>query len=140
MAMDDQNPYEAPRIIDTAVGVKSGRREDLRQVAVAQKGILICILIYFFCGIGQFLIPPQMMILLGVIIIGCILVAFVFVILLAMRVYSTGMGIVFGVLTLVPCVGLIVLLIINSKATNILRSNGISVGLLGANMAQLPRT
>jgi hypothetical protein len=48
------------------------------------------------------------------------------------------MGVVLGILTLIPCVGLIVLLIINSKATGILKKNGVRVGLLGAKMSDLP--
>ena len=36
-----------------------------------------------------------------------------------MKVYSTGLGIVLGLLTLIPCVGLIVLLIVNGKATSV---------------------
>ena len=49
------------------------------------------------------------------------------------------MGIVCGLLALIPCIGLITLLIINSKATSILRRNGIRVGFLGANLADLAR-
>jgi len=40
--------------------------------------------------------------------------------------------IVLGVLSLVPLIGLLVLLVVNGKATNILRQNDIKVGLLGA--------
>lgn len=48
-----------------------------------------------------------------------------------------GLGIVLGILTLIPCIGLIVLLVINGKATGVLRENGIGVGLLGANLSKL---
>jgi hypothetical protein len=46
---------------------------------------------------------------------------------------------VLGILTLIPLVGLIVLLIVNGKATNLLREDGIHVGLLGARMSDLDR-
>jgi hypothetical protein len=59
------------------------------------------------------------------------------VFLLAIKVYSTGVGVLLGILTLVPCIGLIVLLIVNGKATGILKQNGIKVGLLGANLSQI---
>jgi hypothetical protein len=49
-------------------------------------------------------------------------------------------GIACGLLALIPCIGLLTLLIINSKATGILRQNGIRVGFLGADLAQLQRT
>jgi len=44
----------------------------------------------------------------------------VFIFMLAISLYSTGAGIVMGILTLVPLVGLIVLLIVNSRATRVL--------------------
>ena len=46
--------------------------------------------------------------------------------------YSIGLRILFGFLMLVPCVSLIVLLILNAKATTFLRAAGLRVGLLGA--------
>lgn len=39
--------------------------------------------------------------------------------------------------TMIPLVGLIVLLIMNSKATSTLQSAGVRVGLMGANMKDL---
>ena len=53
------NPFEAPQREPQAVGVLSGSREDLRRVAVYQKGILVCILIYFVAVFSQFALPEQ---------------------------------------------------------------------------------
>ncbi|HZZ81823.1 MAG TPA: hypothetical protein VFE62_25205 [Gemmataceae bacterium] len=39
-------------------------------------------------------------------------------------------------LTLIPCVGLIVLLVINGAATSTLRQYGYHVGFLGADLSQ----
>ena len=41
--------------------------------------------------------------------------------------------------TMVPCVGLFILLRMNSKATKMLQSAGVPVGLMGAKMDQLPQ-
>jgi hypothetical protein len=134
----DQNPYQAPPSnIPPVVGVVSGTREDLRSVAKFQKGILVCILIYLIAVIGSAFLPPalQQLVGLGVLLIG--VVGAVFVFLLAIKVYGTGLGIVLGILSLIPCVGLIVLLIVNGKATSVLKSNGIKVGLMGANLSQI---
>ncbi|MDB4730325.1 hypothetical protein OAF38_00940 [bacterium] len=60
-----------------------------------------------------------------------------YTVMLATQVYSTGVAILMGILTLLPCFGLLVLLIINGKATSILRANNIKVGLLGADMSSL---
>jgi hypothetical protein len=132
----EENPYAPPRASDRIVGVKSGRREDLKAVAVAQKSILVCILLYFVAIISQFLVPVEyrLYVLFGVLVIG--LVATVSVFLLAIRVYSTAMGIALGIGTFIPCLGLVILLMINGKATAILKQNGHHVGLLGANLSQ----
>ena len=132
-----ENPYQSPAAESQIIGLNSGRREDLRTVAQYQKGIIVCILIYLIALVGQFAIPAQLrlMIALGVLALG--LAGTVFVFLLAIKVYSTGVGVLLGILTLVPCIGLIVLLVVNGKATGILKQNGIKVGLLGANLSKL---
>jgi hypothetical protein len=132
-----ENPYQAPQATSTAVGVLSGTRDDLRSVAKCQKGILVCILIYLVAVFGQFALPPEIRPLVGfsVLIVG--LVGAVFVFMLAIKVYGTGIGIVLGVLSLVPLIGLIVLLVVNGKATGILKQNGIKVGLLGADTSAI---
>ncbi len=132
-----ENPYQSPSTESHVVGVKSGSREDLRSVAQYQKGILVCILVYFLAVLSQLLVPPELRILIsiGVIVVG--IVGTIFVFMLAMKVYSTAVGILLGILALVPCIGLLVLLMVNGKATTILRDNGIKVGLLGANLSDV---
>lgn len=114
------------------MGVLSGRQEDVRSVALYQKGILVCILLYLLAVVGHYFIPPEFWIFirLGILLLG--LAGTVFVFLLATKVYGVGLGILFGLLTLIPCFGLLMLLAINGKATNVLRQNGYRVGLLGA--------
>jgi len=132
-----EDPYQSPSVQPQIVGVKGGSREDLRSVAKYQKGIIVCILIYFIAMICQFAIPAELrpIIGLGVLVVG--LVGTVFVFLLAIKVYSTGVGVLLGILTLIPLIGLIVLLVVNGKATGILKQNGIKVGLLGAHLSQI---
>jgi uncharacterized membrane protein len=132
-----ENPYQSPMADVQVVGVKSGKHEDVRAVAVYQKGILICILIYLLAVIGQlFAVQPGLRLVLGLVVLAAGLAGLVFVFLLSTKVYSTGVGILLAILTLVPCLGLIVLLIVNGKATNILRQNGHKVGLLGASLSK----
>jgi len=134
------NPYETPLLPQTestAIGVLSGTREDLRSVAKYQKGILVCILFYLIAVAGQFVLPPEIRPLVGIPVLIAGIVGAVFVFLLAIKVYGTGSGILLGILSLVPCIGLIVLLIVNQKATGVLNQNGIKVGLLGANLSKV---
>ena len=58
-------------------------------------------------------------------------------ILLIANVYnSVILGIVVGILLLVPCLNFLILLGINQRATMYLKEHGFKVGLLGANMSQ----
>jgi len=67
-----------------------------------------------------------------------VVAAAVFVFLLAVKLYE-GLGVALGVLTLIPLVGLIVLLVVNQKATGTLQANGYKVGFLGAPVSQFDR-
>lgn len=128
-----ENPFENPPSLPPVVGVKGGTREDLRKVAVYQRGIVFSILVYLASALAGMVLPEALAIVLGIIGIGAMIAGAVFTIILGLKVYSTGVGILLGILSLVPLVGLIVLLVVSNKATGILRQNGIRVGLLGAN-------
>ena len=112
-------------------------RETLRGIAGNQKAIIVCIAVYLVLVGIQFAIPEETRIYLAIVAAPVLLTAAVFVFLLATKVYTTATGVILGVLTLIPCIGLIVLLIINGKATSILKANGIHVGLFGASMADI---
>ena len=133
------NPYQSPSDPSQAIGVKSGKREDIRNVAKYQKGILVCILIHLIAFICQFAMPAELRFIIVLVVVVAVvgLVSTVFTFLLAIRVYSTGVGVLLGILTFIPLIGFIVLLIVNGKATRILKQNGIKVGLLGANLSQI---
>jgi len=144
------NPYEAPAPIPQeltpAVGVLSGTRQDLRSVAMYQRGIIACILLYIIAFIAQTLITSQrtaeIPLWVGVLSVlatlGIIVAGAVFVFLLSIKVYGPALGVLLGILTLIPCLGLLALLRVNAKATTVLQQNGIKVGLLGANPATIP--
>jgi hypothetical protein len=114
-------------------------RQDLYSVALYQKALLWCILAYFVTIIAEFALPEAYRIFVSLVLIPVALTATVFVFLLAMRVYSVLIGIVLGVLTMIPCIGLITLLVINQKASGILTKHGYKVGLMGANLSQFQR-
>jgi hypothetical protein len=132
-----QNPYEAPTIPAQAVGINSGSRDDLKSVAKYQKGILVCILIYIVTVFGQLAVPANVRFIFAIVVVLTGLVGTIFVFLLAMKVYSPAVGVLYGILTLVPCIGLLMLMVVNGKATSVLKQNGIKVGLLGADLSQI---
>jgi len=119
-----------------ASGAPQLTRQDLYNVAIYQKVILWCILAYFIAVIAQFAVPPAARLLLGLVFVTVAVLATVFVFMLALKVYSVAMGIVLGILTLIPCIGLITLLIINQKATGLLKERGYRVGIMGADLSQ----
>jgi hypothetical protein len=131
-----ENPYEAPATF--VEGIQSGKIEDLRSVAVYQKGIIVCILIQLMMFLGLFMVPSDIagMIWIAAVPIG--VASTILIVLLAIKVYGTGIGILLGILAFVPCMGLLILLMVNGKATRILRRNGHQVGFLGANLSQFP--
>ena len=64
------------------------------------------------------------------------LAAFIFVILLAVNVYNSTDAIILSLLCLIPGGGIIVMIMINLRATRLLRANGIKVGFMGADASQ----
>jgi hypothetical protein len=113
-------------------------RNDLRVIAQRQKGVIFCILGYFLLVLSQFLLPPELRVVAMLAALAVSITAVVFVFMLSLALYGTGAGIVLGILTLIPIVGLIVLLVLNGKATNILKQHGVKVGLLGARASDIP--
>ena len=131
------NPYAAPEADLPPSSRDPKSREHILGVAKAQRGVLVCILLYLGAAIGSAVAPPEVQFILGLAFLIAAIAGAVFVFMLSVRVYGTGMGIFLGLLTLVPLLGLLVLLIVNSKATKILKEHGIKVGLLGANTSKI---
>jgi hypothetical protein len=112
-------------------------RETLRAIVTYQKVIIICVAIYLSLVLAQFGIPPELRIFLALVAVPVVLTAVVFVFLFATKVYTTAIGVILGFLVLIPCIGLIVLVIINQKAISILKDHGISVGFFGASSSDI---
>ena len=127
---DDENDYIPRR----------GRRlprETLREIALYQKALIAFIIVYL-CLIGsQYLLREEDRIYLLISVVPILLSAALLVFLLLTKVANSGLGVALAVLTLVPCVGLIVLVVANIKATSALNENGIRVGFFGASLSDI---
>ena len=119
----------------------------IKQIAQEQKNLMYCILFYLAASIGSGVLnasagpgprnqSPIIGLIVGLVALVAIIAAVVFVIRLAAKLYSTGTAIVYGILTIIPCVGLIIMLVVNGAATKLLKENGIKVGFMGADMSQ----
>lgn len=111
----------------------------LRQIALYQKVLVLCILMYlatvaFYVRFGgQFEAPAR---IAGFTAVVC---SVLFVFLLSIKLFGPILGVVLAVLTLIPIAGLIVLLVVNGLATNKLKNHGYRVGLLGARLRDFQR-
>ena len=131
MSESPQTPPAAP-----ALGLTLDRQE-IRSIAVRQKAILLCVLANVVAYALRLLLQPSLHPILNIVVLAVGVVASVFLYMLAIKLYGTGVGILLGILTLVPLLGLFVLLIVNGKATRTLKESGIKVGLLGADLSTI---
>jgi hypothetical protein len=143
----EPDPYAPPRAAPEEVepttprgrpGGKGKKRAKLRKIAVAQKGILIVILLQIAAYAAMLLLPPQYRLVPTVAYIFCGLASLYFMFTLAMNLYSTASAVLLCILTIIPCLGLIILLTMNGKATAVLREAGHHVGFLGADLSEFP--
>jgi hypothetical protein len=112
-------------------------RAELRSIAGTQKALLVCLLFYL-CGlVACAVMGKSFPAIAGLGFMFAALLASVSVFILAIKLYGTGLGVVLGILTLIPCIGLVMLVIVNGKATTILKQHGLKVGLLGADLAAI---
>lgn len=119
-------------------------RNDVADVARLQRLSLICLLVRVVLLVAGLVLPLLMPLplrgLLSLVGLAVWVLGAVFLFRLAVRVYPKGQGIVLGILSLVPFLGMIPMLIVIRKASFILRVNGVRVGLLGASMRDVPTT
>jgi hypothetical protein len=105
-------------------------------VALYQKLILLGLLVQVIAILTQFALSDGMRQVLLYALIPVALTTTVFAFLLAVQVYGTGLGALLGVLALLPGAGLIVVVIINLKATSVLGAYGYQVGMLGVPLSE----
>lgn len=125
---DELNPYQAPA---AHVGTPLEDTAELRQVAKGQKLTIYSILLNFATfALGS--VSPVLGMLVS---IGAAALAVYGVVILA-----TGLGmalwarVLLALLMFVPVVNLVTLVVLNLRATRVLRNAGYSVGLLGASV------
>lgn len=144
----DDNPFRSPETVNAPVlaqvadgkQMRSGR--DLRAIASSQRLIMFAIVGYFallvFAGVLRPRNIPGATMVVGFIAIATVLCGLFGIIRLAANLYrSTLVGILNGVVMFLPLIGLFVLVILNMRATRILKKHGIRVGLMGANSSDL---
>lgn len=133
--MSDQSPYQPPQ--ETGVVESSGQRDAVRRVARYQRWVIFALL--FNIGVNvlslavSFAQLPIPSIVILVLALAGGLFAIIAIFQLAKELSGPGLGVFCAILMIMPCISLLVLLIINQKATTFLQNNGVRVGFLGTN-------
>jgi len=130
-----------------------GASFDLRRVALAQRQMMWVILISIFFTVAvlaqTMMMPPPppsgsgmliaLLIIVVVIRLGVIALMMVSVYKLGTALgMATSSKVLYMLGMLIPYLGIILLLIINQRATKLLTSNNIRVGLMGARLSDIP--
>jgi hypothetical protein len=121
-----ENPYQSP---GAALEDREKPSSSLGDVASGQKLVIYAILLYFLAAALRTVVGPVALLALLV----CLGMSWTGIYKIARGLdYPLWWRIVLLVLMLVPLVGLLVLVMLSSRATSRLRKAGYSVGLLGA--------
>jgi hypothetical protein len=121
----------------------------VRAVGLAQRRImwviLAALLLTLSFGVGSVIVPqsPPVQIALTTVLViarlGIIALTMTGVYQLATALgAATSTRVLYTLAMLLPCIGLIVLLVVNQQATNLLKQHRIKVGLMGPRVADLP--
>lgn len=113
-------------------------RRTLYAIALNQRRAVLCVGVSMICFLAQTLLAPRLPMAALVVALGT-MASGIFTIIAIYRLARTlGMSAVLYVIVLLfPCIGLLSLLYIVSKATTVLRKAGIHVGIFGVNKATL---
>ena len=113
--------------------------QDLYLIAQYQKAVIYSILAIICVGISFAAMPKEFEIPRYILYALAAITAAVFVCLLSIRIFGTALAIICALLTLVPVLGFLVLVVINSMATNTLNSHDVRVGFLGVGGREIAR-
>ena len=95
--------------------------------------MILCQIIVY---IAALLAPPTIKLFLVICLLAIGFASLVFMAMLAFKLYGVAVGILLCILTIIPCIGLLVLWRMSEKATRMLRDAGYHVGFLGARLSE----
>lgn len=103
-------------------------------VVLAQLTLWLGVIVLTALSDGRFLGGTEFPLVLTLI-LGA--VGGIFVFLLSLELRGAFAAVVFGLATVVPCMGLIILTLVNGYATTELKKHGVKVGIFGASLAAI---
>jgi len=114
-------------------GVADGSNNaTLYAIAVNQRRVILCFGILLLCNIGQVAMATILPILAPILMIGSLVTMVVSIVFVYRLAKALGyIAIIYAIAMVIPCISLITLLVIVSRATNTLKKAGIKVGFFG---------
>lgn len=133
------NPYQPPQPGQAPYFQGQVDHARIRRIASDQRMINIVVLAYFGSGLLTSAIRsiPGGQYVIGLVAVAVIGAGAFYAVRMASALHGTGIAVLCAILLLIPCVGLLTLLVLNSQATAELRKAGLHVGLLGVDPSQL---
>ena len=132
----EHNPYAAPRANGPNVRDNRDDPRSLRAIAGYQRAMIACILMMLALFVPMLAAGSGFAAYFAVALLAAQLSAAVFVMLLAAQLFGTLGGVLLGVLSMTPLVGLLVIFLINGRAIRRLKANGVPIGFLGARISE----
>ncbi len=133
------NPYAPPRVTG-GDGPEAGGRAELRRIAQGQRLINLAILfntaVFIAAGVLGAEASTLLTMVIGLGYLATMIMSLYGTVRLAGALSGTTVAVISFILMFVPCVNLLVLLMLNGRATKRLREAGFKVGLLGADPSQ----
>jgi predicted RNA-binding Zn-ribbon protein involved in translation (DUF1610 family) len=123
-----------------------GNKGELKSVASAQRNMLVCVLLFLGCFVGSGVIQGMdpkasdpalglVRVIIGAIYLAATIGLMIYIFMLARKMYNLGIGILLGLLAIVPCVNFLLAFMVNQRVTKYLQEHGYEVGFLGAKVS-----
>jgi len=139
----NESPYAPPESAATSLGWDSSKLSpsalaEIRQIAFLQKGVILTVTIHIALIVAAQFFRDDYRPVWGATYLLVSLAGMICVWLLAISLYGVAFGILMGLGTGLPCIGILVLLTVNGRATEELKQYGVPVGLFGVPWSAIP--
>lgn len=116
----------------------AGKNETLYNVALHQRRVLMCFLALLMFNIAQLTVSAAFPMVAPILGVGS-LAAMIFGVFAVYRLAKTlgYTAILYAISMIIPCINLLTLLVVISRATKVLKEGGVKVGLLGVSRATI---
>ena len=92
---------------------------------------LLAVIIAYVLSMATVSQPVPIRVLVVVLSLAAVLFAMIAVALLANELYNVVAAVICAILAILPCIGLLTILVLNQKATSHLQKKGLKVGFMG---------